>query len=202
MNTKIITLVVALALLGIIAYVASSPREVAAPVDTPTEQAAPTGDTASETETAPLSENSNTEPTPTTKVSPQPAPSASKSAPVIPYTASVIYDGKQFIPEEVMVIQGGKVTFYNQSDTKMWIATDNHPTHDRYPIKNEASCSGNAFDQCASVSKGGSWTFTFDRTSTWGYHNHMEAAHHAKVVVKTVEEYLDHMSKENPEMGR
>ena len=119
--------------------------------------------------------------------------------PSLPYTATVVYNGENFIPEEVTVIEGGTVKFVNTSDKKMWIATDNHPTHDRYPIKSETSCSGNAFDQCTSVTRGGSWSFTFDRTSTWGYHNHSGAAARGKVVVMTAENYLERLTKDKPE---
>jgi plastocyanin len=102
----------------------------------------------------------------------------------------VVYDGDRFIPEKVTVIVGGAVRFVNTSDKEMWIASDNHPTHTRYPVKSETDCKGSSFDQCVAVGSGGSWSFTFTRTGTWGYHNHMRAQDNGDVVVRTEEEYL------------
>jgi plastocyanin len=136
--------------------------------------------------------------TPATEQTTTPAPKPVTQA-NIPYTATVVYTGTEFVPEEITVIEGGTVTFVNQSNEKMWIATDNHPTHDRYPIKNETSCSGNTFDQCASIGKGGSWSFTFSRLGTWGYHNHALASDKGKVRVMTKEDYLEMLTKDKPE---
>ena len=108
----------------------------------------------------------------------------------LPYNVTVIYDGGRFIPSEITVIQGGTVRFVNVSEEDMWVASDNHPTHDRYPIKDEDDdCLGSSFDQCESVEKGGSWSFVFERAGKFGYHNHERAKDTGSVLVQTVDEY-------------
>lgn len=127
----------------------------------------------------------------TTTAAPKPSAPASSAAPSLPYSATIYYDGGRFIPDEVTIVEGGTVRFVNGSDTiKMWIASNNHPTHTVYPIKTDNDCKGSSFDQCASVGSGGSWSFTFERFGTWGFHNHERARDTGKVIVKTREDYL------------
>ncbi len=113
------------------------------------------------------------------------------SAPVLPTTAFVIYDGKKFLPNKVTIIKGGTVKFMNVSDDKMWIASDNHPIHSLYPEKGRDDCAGSSFDQCEWVKMGGSWNFTFTKVGTWTYHNHEHTTHDARVTVMTEEDYLE-----------
>jgi plastocyanin len=192
MNTKLIIGGVAVLVLIGAVYGLTRTKDAEAPATVPAENATTVEGTGTNEGGTPEAVSGG-QPTAGTSA-PKPA-----TRPSLPYTATVIYDGSEFIPEEVTVIEGGTVTFVNQSDKKMWIATDNHPTHDRYPIKSETSCSGNAFDQCTSVTRGGSWSFTFARTSTWGYHNHSGATARGEVVVKTAEKYLEDLTKEKPE---
>ncbi len=202
MNNKLIIGGVAALILIVGIYTLTKTKDVEAPATVPAENATAveeTGVNTSPTEKV-ATEGQPTTDTPTTPATPAPTkPAAPAPRPALPYTATVIYDGKNFIPEEVTVIEGGTVKFVNSSDMKMWIATDNHPIHDRYYLKSETSCSGNAFDQCTSVTRGGSWSFTFGRTSTWGYHNHSFARATGAVVVKTAAEYLEDLTKEKPE---
>ena len=46
---------------------------------------------------------------------------------------SVLYTNSGFQPGSVEIKAGGTVTFLNQSDKKMWVASDPHPTHTNYP---------------------------------------------------------------------
>ncbi len=109
---------------------------------------------------------------------------------VIPSTATITYTEDGFIPESVTIIEGSTVTFVNESDEKMWIGSDDHPTHTLYPAKSDSDCLGSSFDQCKAVEKGGEWSFTFDEVGTWGYHNHARARNSGTIVVQTEEEYL------------
>jgi plastocyanin len=194
MNNKLIIGGVAIIILIGVVYVFTKTKDAEAPSTVPAENATTVEGTG--TDDVSTTEGALGQPTTGT-----PATTATKpvARPSLPYTATVIYNGEEFIPEEVTIIEGGTVKFVNMSSKKMWIATDNHPTHDRYPVKSETSCSGNAFDQCASVTNGGSWSFTFNRTSTWGYHNHSGATAKGKVIVKTAAEYLEDLTKEKPE---
>jgi plastocyanin len=109
---------------------------------------------------------------------------------VLPTTATVTYDGNEFTPSTLTVMEGTTVTFKNESDQNMWIGSNDHPTHTLYPEKSEGDCLGSSFDECAAVGRGGEWSFTFDEVGTWGYHNHAKARNTGTVVVQTEEQYL------------
>ena len=86
----------------------------------------------------------------------------------------IMYTENGFEPKEVTVKQGQTVTFLQGTvDAEMWVASDDHPEHAGYagtPMKEHCpDASGLRFDQCA---KGVSYSFTFQKTGTWGYHNH------------------------------
>ena len=85
----------------------------------------------------------------------------------------IMYTPDGFVPKDVSVKQGMTVTFLDSDGTGMWVASDNHLEHADYagsPIKEHCpDASGLKFDQC---SKGVSYSFTFQKTGAWGYHNH------------------------------
>lgn len=87
---------------------------------------------------------------------------------------TVTYTNDGFNPAELKVKAGTEVTFVNQSDIKMWIASAPHPTHTLYP----------EFDERASVSKGGAYSFTFNKVGTHSYHNHMQLGKYGKIIVE------------------
>jgi plastocyanin len=95
-----------------------------------------------------------------------------------------------FSPATVTVKAGDSVTFVNDTDGQMWVASAQHPTHTAYDGNNlsthcAADYTGEApFDECESVNKGGTYTFTFDKTGTWKYHNHANASTFGTVVVE------------------
>ncbi len=88
----------------------------------------------------------------------------------------VMYTPEGFSPREVTVKQGQTVTFLQgTADAQMWVASDDHPEHAGYagtPMEEHCpDASGLKFDQCSS---GVSYSFTFQKTGTWGYHNHQD----------------------------
>ena len=182
MNTKLVIGGVLIALALIIFYI-TQPEQVAAPTGTPS---------ADEGGVKPVAEAGTLDTSVDSAVVPAPAKSYTPpiSTPSLPYSATVFYDGDRFIPDTVTIIEGGTVRFMNTGTEKMWIGADNHPTHDRYPIKNDTDCLGSSFDQCTAVGNGISWSYTFARTGTWGYHNHTRARDTGSVIVMTKEEYL------------
>lgn len=111
-------------------------------------------------------------PTPTT------ANTSAAGAPTnaAPTSATVIFDGSGFSPSNVTVAQGGTVTFTSQGG-EMWVASDPHPIHNGYDgtTLQQHCASGYAgpapFDECA---PGTSFTFTFNKVGTWGYHDHLD----------------------------
>lgn len=101
-------------------------------------------------------------------------------------SVTVRYTASGFSPALVTVHKGTKVTFVNESAGNMWVGADQHPTHTEYDgtsksqhcIENTPSTT--SFDQCMS---GASYTFTFTKIGTWGYHNHAGASHKGTIVV-------------------
>ncbi|NNM83940.1 hypothetical protein HKL94_01860 [Candidatus Parcubacteria bacterium] len=107
-------------------------------------------------------------------------PTATTQIPVAQATATtsrvtIDYTDHGFSPRNTAIPFGTTVIFMNQSSNKMWVASDPHPTHQGYDGTTESQhCAlgytGPApFDQC---SVGTSFSFTFLRAGTWGYHNH------------------------------
>ena len=106
------------------------------------------------------------------------------STPPIPVT--VAYDGSGFAPSSVTIKKGDTVTF-NSASGNMWVASAPHPAHTGYdgtPLEKHCAAGyiGEApFDQCAS---GTSFTFTFGKTGTWKYHNHLNPRAYGSVTVQ------------------
>ncbi len=90
-------------------------------------------------------------------------------------TAKVgITAGGTFSPATITVKQGTTVTWTNTGTAKVWIASDPHPTHTDYP----------GFNSGTDIGAGESWSFTFDKKGTWGYHNHLNPTAKGTVVVE------------------
>jgi plastocyanin len=107
---------------------------------------------------------------------------SSESAPTM---TTVTYTANGFSPNTVTIKKGASVTFINQSGNNMWVANDPHPAHSGYDgTARSAHCpdtAGTAFDQC---STGDTYTFTFQKTGKWEYHNHVASADEGFVVVE------------------
>ena len=100
-----------------------------------------------------------------------------------PTTATIIYNASSFSPSSVTIKKGGTVSWVNSGTGNMWVASAQHPTHTVYDgTSREQHCpnSGTAFDQCAG---GSNYSFKFDKTGTWNYHDHLNATAFGKVVV-------------------
>jgi len=68
----------------------------------------------------------------------------------------------------------------------MWVASAQHPTHMMYAGTSRSEhCGGatetKAFDQCRGET--GSFSFMFDKTGTWAYHDHINASRFGRIVV-------------------
>jgi plastocyanin len=103
-----------------------------------------------------------------------------------PMSAKVVYDGHSFTPASVTIAKGGTVTFTDTAGS-MWLASDPHPVHTAYDgtSRSEHCALGytgaKPFDEC---SMGSSFSFTFNKTGTFGYHDHMNASAHGTVSVQ------------------
>ena len=164
MNIRTFLIIVAVAVLLIIGYFAySSGGEDVAPAEI---------ETATTTETGVLTPGNL-------------APSADGNTGGTAVTIS--YDGNAFSPANVSVPVGTTVTWTNTSSGRMWIGSDDHPTHTHYDgtstaqhCANGAPTSASVFDQC---SAGARYSFTFTKAGTWAYHNHANARAGGTVVV-------------------
>jgi len=107
-----------------------------------------------------------------------PAPAAQSSqvpAPAQNQQKVVTYNGSVFSPSTLTIKKGDSVTFKNTSTGKMSVASDPHPTHTNYP----------EFDQYKSPERGkSSYTFVFQKTGNWGYHNHLNPDAVGTIVVQ------------------
>lgn len=65
----------------------------------------------------------------------------------------------QFVEKEVVVSPGTKVTWTNSDAVDHFVNTDTHPAHTYYPPQNSRS-----------ISKGETYTVTFDKTGVYPYH--------------------------------
>ncbi len=105
-----------------------------------------------------------------------------------PSGVTVIYTDKGFSPGNVTIPLGTRVTFVNQSAKSMWVASVVHPSHSVYSgtslSQHCPDTTNSSFDECTAVAAGASYSFTFTKVGTWGYHNHVQAGDFGKVVVQ------------------
>ena len=86
----------------------------------------------------------------------------------------VKFTGTAFEPSTLTIKAGDTVTFENKSGDDFWPASNVHPTHLLYP----------GFDAKKPILDGGSYSFTFTKTGSWGYHNHLTPDIQGTIVVK------------------
>jgi plastocyanin len=102
-------------------------------------------------------------------------------------TVTVNYNGTSFSPASITVAKGDTVNFVMSGGSGMWLASNPHPSHTGYDGTSRAThCApgytgAKPFDEC---SMGTSFAFTFDKTGTFGYHDHMNESAHGTVVVQ------------------
>lgn len=87
---------------------------------------------------------------------------------------TITYDGKAFNPASITVKKGTVVTWTNNSDKSVWVASNPHPTHTGLP----------GFDKLRGMGKGESYSYTFDKTGSFGYHNHLNTSAGGTVTVE------------------
>ena len=101
---------------------------------------------------------------------------ATSTATTVTYTAS------GFSPSPITISAGDEITFLNSGTDDMRVASDPHPSHDGYPTS--GGCVGSTFDSCSALHPGDTWSFTFNATGTWGYHNHLNPTEKGTVIVQ------------------
>lgn len=99
----------------------------------------------------------------------------------------VYYTSSGFEPATVTIEEGETVRWVNNASSGMWVGSDDHPRHTRYAGTSVREHCQNgdqnsaAFDQC---STGNQFSFTFEKTGEWGYHNHVAPGDTGTVVVE------------------
>ena len=86
----------------------------------------------------------------------------------------IIRNNEGYEPADVSVRVGDTVMFKNDSDSFHWPASNVHPTHSIY----------SDFDPREPVAPGDTWSFTFTRAGTWGFHDHIRANLTGRIVVE------------------
>lgn len=122
-------------------------------------------------------------------LAPSPSAAPSQTAPETPSASAsrtVTYTPDGFAPSSLTIQKGETVTFINQSGQTMWVASAMHPTHSVYSGTTLSEhCGGPnegvSFDQCE---EGVSYSFTFQKSGTWKYHNHIRADNTGTIVVQ------------------
>lgn len=94
-------------------------------------------------------------------------------------SSKVTYDQNGFSPQSLTVDVGTTVTFENNTELPLWVASDPHPDHTSYP---ELDTSIEFQDHVPPGNP--SYSFKFERRGTWSYHNHSQPEHIATITVK------------------
>lgn len=81
--------------------------------------------------------------------------------------------GSSFKPNTVTVKVGTRVIWISSSDKTVAIASDDHPTHRKYPPLN-----------LGTFEKGSSVQLVFDKPGTYTYHDHLNPSVKGTVIVK------------------
>lgn len=93
-----------------------------------------------------------------------------------------------FVPNSVTIKQGEAVTFENDSDNPMWVASAVHPAHSAYDgttLKEHcANPTTTTFDECKGEPKGTSYSFTFTKVGKWAFHDHLQPTFFGSVTVQ------------------
>lgn len=114
-------------------------------------------------------------------------PSTSEPVETSSGSNTVYLTSSGFEPATVTIEQGETVTWINNASLPMEVASDRHPTHTDYAgsTRSEHCQNGDqttaAFDQCQ---EGDRFSFTFEKTGEWSYHNHESAGQTGTVIVE------------------
>lgn len=79
-----------------------------------------------------------------------------------------------FSPSTMTVAKGTTVTFQNADTKPHWVASKPHPVHTGLP----------GFDAGAPIPPGQGYSFTFNETGTFGYHDHLNPGTQGQIVVQ------------------
>ena len=87
---------------------------------------------------------------------------------------TVTYTDSGFSPSTLTIKKGETATFKNMTSGSMWVASSPHPAHTDYP----------EFDAKRGIAPGETYEFTFTKTGSWKYHNHVNLGKYGTIVVQ------------------
>lgn len=94
-----------------------------------------------------------------------------------------------FDPSTIIVKKGDIIEFRNLGNQLHWPASNIHPTHRLYPDSDIEKCGASEkgmFDACRTLQPGESYSFQFDHTGTWRFHDHAAPQLKGKIIVEAV----------------
>jgi len=98
----------------------------------------------------------------------QPAAAPANETPSVESTGTlheVVLTEAGFVPKEITIALGDTVVFSSTAERPFWPASSVHPSHRDYP--------GGIFDPKKPIQPDAMWSFTFDLSGDWKYHNHL-----------------------------
>lgn len=81
-----------------------------------------------------------------------------------------------FIPATTTIKQYQTIDFINASNVAFWPVSDEYPNEERHP----------EFDSKNPITPGNKFTYTFNTTGTWRYHNSFKPEQHGVIIVTPV----------------
>ena len=90
-----------------------------------------------------------------------PSPQASKATPAFEAQVAITKDG--FVPESILVKKGTQIIWQNQDENPHQVSSDPHPTHTNLA----------GFDSLKPLASGDSFSFIFEKSGTFTYHDHL-----------------------------
>lgn len=108
-----------------------------------------------------------------------------------PHTVIIHVDETGFMPKAVHIEPGTTVVFENIGEEGHWPASDSHPSHtffdgtsvDEHCVPDHAP----TFDACDAIAPTESWSFVFEKTGIFEYHDHLWPHLEGKITVGTPE---------------
>lgn len=90
-----------------------------------------------------------------------------------PRVTTIVRTKQGFVPQSIHIKKGDTVKFVNETGSPFWPASNSHPSHGTY----------SEFDPKEPVPAGSSWSFTFTRVGSWGFHDHLSSGVQGTIVV-------------------
>lgn len=101
---------------------------------------------------------------------------------------AVIYTDAGFSPSPLIIPVGDYILFNNASSRPTRPASAFHPTHTVYPGSDINKCGAaeaeGIFDACHSLENGEEWTFQFNESGEWNYHDHLNPNFTGTIIVE------------------